>query len=174
MEICELAKLIPHEELKQKLSYGCSELEIDFLCFDECYRAVSELLPHSFTVVDLGCYQAAQCYYFTDFGKYIGVDCYDQAYKGTMIPPLRFSTSNTEHHVETIQKYLGSTTWDNSKTYFIMSAVPNKECKYLMGRYADNYLWWYPGEKPEAKGVMADKILERVNKYLSEREIDEY
>lgn len=168
MEICELAKLIPAEELNQKLSYGCSELELDFLCFDECYRAVSELLTHDFTVVDLGCYQAAQCYYFTDFAKYIGVDCYDQRYMWDHIPPLRFSTPNTRHVAETIQRYLGEEVWNNDNTYFIMSAVPNKECKYLMQRYADNYLWWYPGEKPEAKGFMFGEILERVNKYLSE------
>lgn len=168
MEICELAKMIPREELNQKLSYGVSELEVDFLGFEYCYKAVSELLPHDYTVVDLGCYQAAQCYYFTDFTEYIGVDCYDQVYTGEMIPPLRFSAHNTKHYVKTIQQYLTGKPWDDSKTYFIMSAVPSIQCELLMKRRAKNYLWWYPGEKPEAKGILANKILESVNKYLTE------
>lgn len=168
MEICELAKLIPPEELQEKLSCRNTELELDFLCFDSCYKAVSEVLPHEFTVVDLGCYQAAQCYYFTDFAEYIGVDCFDQTYTGEWIPPLRFVAHNAKHYVETIQRYLIHHMGNYSKSYCIMSAVPNEECKNWMDRYTDNYLWWYPGKKPQAKGILADEILERVNKYLAE------
>ena len=168
MEICELAKLIPLEELNRKLSYGCSELDPSFLCFDYCYKAVSEVLPRNFTIVDLGCYQAAQCYYFKDFDKYIGVDCYDQTYSREYVPPLRFISHNTTHYVETIQQYLAKKQWDNTETYFIMSGVPNRPCMHLMKNLTENYLWWYPREKPIAQGILSDDILERVNKYLAE------
>ena len=157
-----LRSLIPDDEYHLKMSYGCSELSGDFLGFVDAYAVIADLLPKHMTIVDLGCYQAAQCYFFKDFESYIGVDCYDQYYKPSeYTPPLRFATDNTVHYVMTIQEWMNRYTWTygyDADTYFIMSAVPNIQHEVLEGN-CENYFWWYPGEKPKAQGLMAKEIL---------------
>lgn len=158
----KLEKLIPDEEYRLKTHYGDSELEPNFLCFDDAYSVISELLPKHMTIVDLGCYQAAQCYFFKDFEAYIGVDNYDLNYKSKeYTPPLRFAAYNTEHYVMSIQDFMNRYEWTygmDADTYFIMSAVPNMAYEVLEGN-CENYFWWYPGKKPMAKGIMSTEIL---------------
>ena len=68
MELSKLLDLIPPEELKLKLSYGSTELDPTFLCFEHVYLPVSKMIPEHFTIVDLGCFQAAQAYLFRNHG----------------------------------------------------------------------------------------------------------
>lgn len=160
MKICDLARMIPPEELNLKLRYGHSELELDFLCFDENYTPVAKYTPKDYIIVDLGCYQAAQCYYFKDFCKYIGVDSYDFISKPGYRPPLRFYTENTHHIMCTIERYLDAELhkFDLNKTYFIMSAVPRIEHDLLDDHGISNYFWSYPGCDAVAKGIYAEEI----------------
>lgn len=171
MEICELAKMIPQEEVNQKLSYGCSELELDFLGFEDLYRAVSKIVPLDWTIVDLGCYQAAQCYFFRDHEKYIGVDSYDEITSYRYVPPLRFKSENTEHYVCNIERYFR--VYDRGKyrdanTYFIASAVPTYPVKDLMDK-TENFAWWYPGESVVTGGYKNAEIKQLAEKYLGEK-----
>lgn len=132
----DLIRLIPKEELHSKISCLYSELEGDFLCFDYVYKPIAEILPKEYTVIDLGCYQAAQCYFFRDFRNYIGVDIYDIYSCPSYRPPSRFYTDNTEHYVLSIEEWFDEAYRkyaDMDKLYFIMSYVPqyNDNPEYL-------------------------------------------
>lgn len=166
LKTCKLWDLIPQEELDIKLKYGMSELDPEFLCFEHVYFPVSQLVPKDFTIVDLGCNQAAQCYFFKDHKEYIGVDRYDKIYDHKYIPPLRFMTANTTHYVMNLEEYLDyySRDLNPDKTYYIMSYVPSHsdDPKWLSNK-VKNYLWVYCSER-YAQGIAADEIVKAIDK----------
>lgn len=162
-----LLELIPQDELSLKLSYGCSELEPDSLCFYENYIPIRELVPKNFTIVDCGCYQGAQCYYFKDHKAYYGIDNFDSRGNASIryIPPLRFYADNTVHWVDRIQNFLGTYKPNlylpPDETYFICSAVPDFEATELVYNTFPNVAVFYPGQQPNVKGIHADGIVRR-------------
>lgn len=131
IEKCKLWDMIPEEELKLKLSYGMSELEFDFLGFEHVYLPIAEMVPKNFTIVDLGCYQAAQAYAFENHARYFGVDYYDRLISRSFIPPLRFLPNNASHYVMSIEEFMEKylNTFDLDETYFIMSYVSESHDK---------------------------------------------
>lgn len=162
MELSKLLDLIPLEELKLKLDYGSAELDPTFLCFEHVYLPVSKMIPEHFTIVDLGCYQAAQAYLFRNHERYIGVDYYDKTYRGDgYIPPLRFLPKNAIQYVMSIDDFFDSGMADKldlDKTYFIMSYVPSFHDKpYWLRDKTKNYLWVYCNNV-HAEGIFAEEI----------------
>lgn len=157
----ELLNKIPTKEWELKINHGTSELEYDFLCFIDNYNAVLKYVPKDFTIVDLGCYQAAQCYMFDHYAQYVGVDNFDRKSSVRYIPPYRFMTANTIHIVSSIEDFLNSVDFsvmNLDKTYFIMSAVPAfDETEHAFSK-VKNCLWAYPGEEPKTKGIFAEEI----------------
>ncbi len=64
---------ISKEALQKVFSYSQCELEPDFLGFLHVYADLQNL-PKDFTVIDIGCCQAVQAFYFRDFKKCIGIE----------------------------------------------------------------------------------------------------
>ena len=93
-----LARRIPKDQFDAIMA-GPASMEIDpeFLGFVGIYEAISRIIPKHFTIVDLGCAYAPQCFYFEKHKGYIGVDCGDNG---------RFKGSNTTHYDGTIQKFI--------------------------------------------------------------------
>lgn len=174
MELSKLLDLIPPEELKLKLDYGSTELDPTFLCFEHVYLPVSKMVPKHFTIVDLGCYQAAQAYLFQNHERYIGVDRYDKTYRGDgYIPPLRFMPENAFQYVMSIEDFFDRGTADEldlDKTYFVMSYVPPFHDKpYWLRDKTKNYLWVYC-DNVHAEGIFAEEIEEAVRRGWNSRE----
>ena len=154
--------LIPESE-RFKLNYGCCELEPDFMGFTENYLAVAENVPENYTIVDLGCYMAAQCYLFRNHRQYIGVDMYDCVLQPDYIPPLRFMNKNVIHHVMTIENFLYEyfPMYNRPDVYWVISAVPHMEpIAKLLSEEVDNFAYFFPGKESVVKGINADKIRE--------------
>lgn len=167
MERSKLLDIIPQEELMVKLNYGSVELDPTFLCFEHVYVPVSKIVPKHFTIVDLGCYQAAQAYLFAKHKAYIGVDMYDKVYDGKgYLPPLRFRPRNSRHYVMSIEEFFEKVVdklkLDLDETYFIMSYVPSFHDKpYWLRGKAKNFLWVYC-ENVHAEGIFVEEIEEAV------------
>lgn len=173
MKPTKLCRMIPPAIVNEKLKHGCSELQPDFMGFEENYFAVAEYLPQDFTVIDLGCYQAPQCYIFKNHIRYIGVDVFDASFNelNGYIPPERFIVHNTEHYRMTIEafmdryvnkegsKYTDVLHLDMNKTYFIMSAVPNETVTNAVFQKIVHGAVFYPGTAGKTKGIFADEIL---------------
>ena len=81
--------VIPASEKRRILSQDECELDIDFLGFTEVYRSLSKIIPKHFTVIDFGCYLAAQCYCFGNHKKYVGVDIVDMGVFASKYGTLR-------------------------------------------------------------------------------------
>jgi len=136
-ELHELLDIIPENELKRVLSYKYCELDGEFMGFTDIYKHLSMIIPKHFTVIDLGCYCAAQCYYFKDHARYIGVDTYEGE---------RFATENTEYYIQTIQEFIAErlNTFDLFTTFAICSYVPDFDAKEKVRNAFDNVYVFYP------------------------------
>jgi len=137
----ELRLLIPSEEYQSILSQDYCELEHDFLGFVDIYKSLSEVIPKSSTIIDFGCYLAAQSYFFQAHERYIGVDVVDMR---------RFTPHNAEHYVGSIQSYLQNEVpklldGHNIMEYFaICSYVPDFQATALVREMFPECFCYYP------------------------------
>ena len=160
-KVGDLLHLIPADVLNEKLRQINCELEPGFLCFEENYVPIANNVPKEFTVVDIGCYMAAQSYLFKEFERYYGVDPFDLPFNDDYIAPERFAISNGTHFCLSGKQFLDSflSSLDLDKTYFICSAVPNfKETDYIFDS-VKNCAIFYPGKEPMVKGISKEAIL---------------
>lgn len=166
-ETCETFKLIPKEEYIRVMYSGDSELDCEFLCFEENYIPLVPYIPDDWTVVDLGCYQAAQAYHFTGKAAYVGVDCFDLKKYKDYNPPERFKPHNAVHMYETIQDFIKYhlAYFDLSKTYFIMSAVNDFDATAELYSKVKHAYMAYPGKTTHIKGINSESIGRAVKCY---------
>jgi len=117
----DLFKRIPQGQVERVL-YGNEMCDIDqeFLGFVGIYRALSEIIPKHFNIVDLGCAYAPQAFYFEDHASYVGVD---------VGLGERFSVENTKHYVGTIERFIES---------FVPSGPIFAICSYVPPWHGDN------------------------------------
>ena len=170
----KLRQLIPLDEYKRVLNSDFCELEYDFLCFEEVYGTLSEIIPKDKTIIDLGCYAALQSYFFKDHQGYIGIDevpmesSYPKpehdrlwyARNGEELPDYykdenlfvpRAACPNATYVVSKIQDYLTSRTeeekkWLQQNGFAIMSYVDDREAWDLAKRYFPNIAGYYPSD----------------------------
>lgn len=183
-ELSLLIDFIPQDELIARLSDPCNELDPTFLGFPYAYLAVSQNLAHTFDIVDIGSYTAAQSYVFSDFRSYTAVDVFDTPCHGvysddfTYEPPLRFSgAANTNHVIQDGLEWLQAHKHDdNTSRYIICSAVPAPSIKdYLLSdegvRSYPNLCYWYPGDSLIIRGsAHAHVTSDFINLYTSKRD----
>ena len=172
---CKAYELIPRNEYYRVMRSGDTDLSRDFMCFEENYIPLVPFIPNDWVVVDLGCYQAAQAYFFTEKGGYVGVDIYDGVRKRGYKPPLRFKPQNAVHVTETIQQFVREHLcyFDLDKTYFIMSGVKDFDATREAFAKVKHAYRAYPGTEPAAKGINSKEILEAVRKYKLQQDIEE-
>ncbi len=137
----ELFDIIPKAEITRVFSYDRCELDAEFLGFTNVYKHLAAIIPPHCTVVDLGCYAAAQCYYFSRHRQYIGVD----TFRGE-----RFGTKNTIHYIESIQEFVANRLagTDLSAAFAICSYVPDSDAVELVRRTFPNIYAYYPASLP--------------------------
>jgi hypothetical protein len=144
----KVTKLIPKEEYKSIMSQDMCELDHSFLGFLEVYNSVLSFVPKHYTIVDLGCYMAAQAYLFKDYQKYIGVD---------VCLLNRFKPLNTEHYYCSIQQFIENhiNNLNLDTTFAICSFVPDFKSVELARRTFKNILVYYPsGIRVDLTGLM--------------------
>lgn len=137
----ELKAMIPHEEYNAIMSQEYCELDFDFLGFVNVYKPLSELIPVERTVIDFGCYLAAQSYFFSNHKGYIGVDS---------CTLNRFTPPNAVHYVMSIQKFIAEVLPGLLKAHkenhycAICSYVPDREATALVRKTFPNVFCYYP------------------------------
>lgn len=139
----ELKTIIPEDEYEDKLSQYMCELEPSFLGFIEQYHALSKVIPKHYTVIDFGCYMAAQCYFFRNHEKYIGVDSDNMMGESEKLE--RFKTDNAVHHKSKIQDFIKNMgDKDTSTTFAICNYVPDEEAQKMVREKFSNCFVFYP------------------------------
>lgn len=113
-----------------------SEYDGEFAGFIDTYEALSKIIPTNFTVIDFGCYLAAQCWFFRNHKRYIGVDT-----SGLR----RFRCRNTTHAVMSIQKWIEKYAARQAEsTFAICNYVPDTKAVQLVRTTFENVFCFYP------------------------------
>lgn len=141
---CELYTLIPKEKIDQiflKSETASSELDYEFLGFEEVYKAATLFVPKNRVIIDFGCGYAFQSWYFRDYRKYIGVDS-----NITENDILR--TDNAEFYFMSIQEFTKNefhkTGYSFDEVFAICSYVPDIEAQRLVRETFPHCLVYYP------------------------------
>lgn len=135
--LAEIKAKIPADEYNAVMNQIMCEYEHDFLGFLEVYKAASMVAPKCSTIIDFGCYLAAQAYFFSEHSKYIGVDVVDLQ---------RFAPENAEHYIGTIQDYIKEhpETATDPNVFAVCSYVPDFKAQELVRKTYGNCLVYYP------------------------------
>lgn len=149
----KLWDIIPLKEIEEKLSQDYCELDLEFAGFECQYRAVANNVPDDYTIIDFGCYMAAQAYLFKNHEAYIGVDIASNV--------ERFATENTTHYVMSIQEFIKEELpkYKGKKVYAICNYVPDADARDLVTMVCENFMVYYPGELLRCKGINAYRII---------------
>lgn len=135
----EIKSLIPPKQWGEVMSQDMCELDCEFMGFLDIYKPLSLLIPKEYTVIDFGCNLAAQCFFFAEHRKYIGVDICDLK---------RFHAGNTEHFIKSIQDFIKDNfpkMKENNLEYCaICSYVSDFEATELVRRTFQNVFCFYP------------------------------
>lgn len=153
MKKAKLWDIIPIKEVNEKLSQDYCELDLEFAGFEYQYRAVANNVPDDYTIIDFGCYMAAQSYLFCNHEAYIGVDTVDWV--------KRFATENTTHYTMSIQEFIKEELpkYKSKKVYAICNYVSDADARDLVTMACENFMVYYPGELLRCKGINAYRII---------------
>ena len=140
MAVHELFSRIPVSQLLDVFNQDYCEVGPEFFGFTDIYRALAEIIPKHFTVIDLGCCYAAQAFYFEQHRFYYGVDIFTGK---------RFRTPNTIHFIKSIQRFLAEDLVgiDLDETFAICSYVPDWEAQQSVREAFPNVFVYYPSDK---------------------------
>lgn len=111
----------PEEQRKEVMTFE-NECDLcpEFMGFVDTYWHLSQMIPKSWTVVDIGCAFASQCMFFKNHARYIAVEPYVKHI---------FHCDNTEwYHVTAqmfIEQELPKLHLDMDKTFAICNNVPD-------------------------------------------------
>ena len=147
-ELDDVLNLIPMEVVDRlfKKNYRMAgNLCPSFMGFTRVYKSLLNIVPKHFTIIDLGCCYAAQCYYFKDYKQYIGVDVLEEE---------RFATKNTIHYNASIQEFIREVLpelhLNLQQCFAVCSYVPDEEATELARKTFPNILVYYPYGSLEA------------------------
>lgn len=136
----ELLDVIPQDQLDRISVIGSADMDKEFLGFTEAYKALAAVIPKGYTVLDLGCGYAAQCFYFRDHAGYIGVDL-DETDR-------RFHAENTTHVMATIQDFIRNRLTDFvsdlHRVFAICNYVPDENAQRMVRGTFPNLFVFYP------------------------------
>jgi len=141
-----LINSIIKEALQKVFSYSECELETDFLGFLHVYADLQNL-PKDFTIIDVGCCQAVQAFYFRNFKRYICIE--------PNIPAeYLLAQDNAVYYEGTVQEFvkylpqLQEQGLDLEKVFAVCSYVPDRQAQQLVSEvfpyhriiYCDNII----------------------------------
>ncbi len=147
----KLFEYLPKDQIAEVMSQDKCELSHDFLGFTDIYDHLSQIIPLHFTVIDFGCYLAAQSYYFRNHALYFGVDT---------VKLKRFVFPNTMHVEMSISEFISSTIhcFDLKTTFAICSYVPDFPAQQMIREQFNNVFIFYPANKETPKTRWPKKI----------------
>lgn len=136
----ELLSVIPNDQLEEVFTGEYCDIDVEFMGFTEQYKALSEIIPKHFTIIDMGCAFAAQSYYFEKHRAYIGVDIFNKA--------KRFHTNNTTLIICSIQEFIKNRLpimgLDLESTFAICNYMPDFEAAKMVREKFPNVFVFYP------------------------------
>ena len=156
---------VPRDILKRQMQEASYAIGPDFLCFETFYQSVALTWPENMKVIDVGGSFGVQGWLFSDFKRYVCVDCYDMitTIDGFRVP-RRCTLPDSGIHVvsegfDYVSRFIESNA-NTSDVLFLCSAVPNEKLRdFVLGM--PNSIVWYPGKPMRGNGAhVASTIVE--------------
>ena len=146
----------PQEMIKEVLFQDKCELEFTFPGFLDIYESLAKIIPESFTILDLGCYLSAQCWYFRHHVKYVGVD---------VTTLKRFSVDNTEHYVGRIEDFLKERAFefDEDNTFAIYNYVGISLSPLIAEKFPKCFCY-FPGSNEQLFNFKSNEVMREYKK----------
>lgn len=137
----ELFNEIPKELIDKVFEYDKCEFDIEFLGFTEYYKALATIIKKGMTVIDFGCNQAVQSWYFREHCSYIGID--------VAIPvEYRLKTNNSLHYQEGISHWIEfefpKLNINERNCFAICNYVPDWGAQAIVKQRFQNVFNFYP------------------------------
>lgn len=142
-EIDPAWELMPPDQIEAVLGQDGCDIDPAFLGFTDIYFALASIIPHHWTVVDLGCAYAPQAIIFANHKAYVGVDIGSHQ---------RFTAPNTTHYTMPISAFINerASRFDQDRTFAICSYVPpwHADNMSLVRAAFKNVFTYYPASDP--------------------------
>lgn len=139
----ELMHQLGDEQLERYMQYDRCEYDGEYLGFIEVYCAVH--VPDDWTVIDLGCNQAAQAWYFKNAAHYIGIDMGIPSKYQTRQDNATYYNMSGQQFIKTVLPDLVTNgTIDPDKTITLCVAVPDKELQHMVMDTFSYHVVTYP------------------------------
>lgn len=141
-EACRLYREIPRSMLDKLWADNHNEVDMDytFLGFEDVYAAVTQFVPKSKTILDLGCAYGTQAWFFREYKQYIGVE-------GSDIIPME--TQNSLYFTKTsiqdfISVILPKLNLNMEEIFAVCSYVDDETARELVRKTFPHCLVYYP------------------------------
>lgn len=148
--------------------WATAQLGPDFLGFMDFYKAVAEVAPKIWHIVDLGCSTGIQSWFFQDFSSYVGVD----PTSPDRVGGLGFTLMPEHGHAlnMTGQEYLHTFGYPDTRHLVIMSAMPDKNLTEQVLTSSCRAIVWYPGQPVRVRGAngQARTIMLSIAKHVAD------
>jgi len=145
---------LPKDQCDAIFNQKYCDIDYEFMGFLDVYESLSKIVPKYWSIVDLGCAYAPQCFYFEKHKEYVGVD---------VSGCLKFKAGNTKHFRMPIEKFIKehSSEFNMDETFAICSYVGDQSMKIVRQTFK-NVFTYYPhgmslGESKKI-GIMIKKI----------------
>jgi hypothetical protein len=134
----DLLGKLPKEQIEKVFHQKYCDIDPEFLGFLHIYKALSEIIPRHWTVVDLGCAYNPQCFYFLNHKSYLAVDI-DKIEK--------FQSPNCILYNKSIQEFIREDTpsLNLSETFAILNYVPLSNTKSVRETFNNLYIYYPSG-----------------------------
>lgn len=133
---------IPYERIAAVWDWEYCELDSEFIGFIDQYATLN--IPHDFTIIDIGCCQAVQAYYFKDHRSYIGIDPDVPTMNRLIQDNAAYYEMTAQEFVQNVLSSLVKNGLDLSKSFAICSAVPDVEAQTLVAQTFPYHRVTYP------------------------------
>lgn len=142
----KLLTKFPQDMVDLVFSGETPDIDYEFVGFVNVYAYLSKIIPRHWTIIDLGCAYAPQCWYFRKHKRYIGVDMYNGP---------RFFVENTKHVIMDIRDYCRMRLFEEFCEGVTVKPV-FAICSYVSGKKEDldfvhNYFQYSFTYYPQAK-----------------------
>lgn len=145
----DLLAELPKDQIKKVFHQDICDIDPEFLGFLHIYKALSEIIPKHWTIIDLGCAYNPQCFYFTEHKQYIAVD--NDKIEKFKAPNCTIYETNIENFIFSDLNDLIEKDLNLNETFAILNYVPLREEGYLYVKVIFRNLYVYYPSGPSKK-----------------------
>lgn len=138
----DLLTILPKNQIKRVFHQDICDIDPEFLGFLHIYKALSEIIPKHWAIIDLGCAYNPQCFYFTEHKRYIAVDN-DEVEKFKAPNCIIYEISIKDFVLYDLNDLFLQYDLNLKETFVILNYVPLKEEDHLLVKAIFKNLYVY-------------------------------